>query len=146
MLPTETVKRTIQKSALKGCSKNDPHLKLLCEIRHSFTNYDKLTLFYAMCPEKRTALNRVISNLIKNGPDYIETFKEKVKKIECAVDLNKKEAKKKFLIKEEQRLCEANPERKKTDIKKLALLNLNNIIRSNNQYIRKHKTINNEEI
>lgn len=113
---------------------NDETLKLLCEIRHQFTNYEKLIVFYNTYPKKRTELNSNIRKLIERGPDYIEKFKDKVKSLEDYVNLNKKESKKRFLKEEEERLHKANPECMSKNIKEWAQNNLNQIIRLNNEY------------
>ena len=129
----------LRRKALKGSTEIDENLKLLCEIRHKFTNYEKLAVFYNLFPSKRSELNRAINTLINVGPDGITQFKEKVKKLEEYVNLNNKKAKKRFLEKEEQRIRKANPDCMDSIIKEYAKNNLNGYIRLNNQYIEKKR-------
>ncbi|MCR5610062.1 MAG: hypothetical protein K6G26_13470 [Lachnospiraceae bacterium] len=134
----------LRRRELKGTSKNNEQLRLICQIRHEFTNYDKLVTFYDIYPNRRKELNGIIRKLIDEGPDYVETFRKKVKHIEEVVNLNRKEAKKKFLAQEEQRLRECNPLCKEKNIKEWALNNLNKIIRINNTYIQNKRSIEND--
>lgn len=133
----------IRRKQLKGAAANDEKLKLLCEIRHQFTNYEKLIVFYNTYPRKRSELNHNIKKLIENGPDYVEVFREKVKKIEDYVNLNKKDAKKRFLQEEETRLRQANPECMERNIKEWALNNLSQVIRLNNSYRQRKRSLQN---
>ena len=82
---------------------NPEMLPFVTEIRHRFTNYDRLVTFYQYYRHKRSILNGVIYALIKEEID-IPTFKERVAKIEAYVDLTKKENQKRFLKTEQERL------------------------------------------
>ncbi|MDR2268831.1 MAG: hypothetical protein LBD94_01455 [Rickettsiales bacterium] len=67
-------------------------------MRHICTNYDKLTVFYASLPEYRYELN-VVCDLFVRGKITEEQFDVNVKKIENAVDLTRKKARKNFIKK-----------------------------------------------
>ena len=131
----------LKRKQLIGSANKDEHLRLLCQIRHEFTNYEKLILFYNTYPKKRKELNGVIARLIKEGPDYISEFKRKVKSIENYIDLNKKEAKQRFLKEEEERLriTSGDPGATKKILKEWAQNNLNEIIRLNNKHIERKR-------
>lgn len=68
----------------------------IARIRHEFTNYDKLAVFYHVLPHYRTQLNGIISALIKNKMSIPE-FREKVKQIENLVNLNLKKNQKSYI-------------------------------------------------
>lgn len=132
-------KKRILGPRYKGSAEHDERLKLLCEIRHNHTNYPKLTIFYCLYPNKRLELNRLISKLINTGPDYVPTFRRKVKKIEEYINLNSKEGKERFLIKEKKNLIKEYPDLTPKELNEWALINRSKLIRANNKYIQNLK-------
>lgn len=135
---------TLFRKEYKGTANKDENLKLLCDIRHQYTNYDKLAMFYSVYPEKRSALNGVIAELIKTGPDGIDKFRKRVKVIEEYVDLNRKEAKQRFLNDKIVKLRMENPQYDYALAKKIAETNLASFIRKNNKHIEKLKGVKND--
>lgn len=134
----------IKRHKLKGTSKNDENIKLICDIRHQFTNYEKLVYFYSVFPKRRKELNSYIGKLIREGPDAIEAFKQKVKKLEKKVNLNEKEGKEAFLKQEEKRLKREYPDLTQKQLKEWALASRSQIIRLNNDYINRTRSRKNE--
>lgn len=130
---------TLYRKEYKGSTYRDEKLKLLCDIRHQYTNYDKLSTFYSIYPEKRTALNVAIGNLIKKGPDGITKFRNEVNKIEEYVDLNKKKAKERFVNEYIVKLRTENPQLDYSYAQERARVKLADIIRKNNKRIENHK-------
>ena len=136
---------TIFRKEYKGTASKNDKLKLLCNIRHQYTNYDKLAMFYSVYPEKRSALNSVIAELIKTGPDGIDEFRKKVKVIEEYVNLNRKAAKQRFLNDKIVKLRMENPQYDYALAKKIAETNLASFIRKNNKHIEKLKGVQNDD-
>lgn len=134
----------IRRHSLKGTSKNNEDLKLICDIRHQFTNYEKLVYFYSVFPKRRKELNSYIGKLIREGPDAIEDFKQKIKKLERKVNLNGKEGKEAFLKQEEKRLKREYPDLTPKQLREWALASRSQIIRLNNNYINKKRSRKNE--
>lgn len=103
-------------------------LPFVTQIRHEFTNYDKLIPFYQYYGKQRTILNGIIFALIKGEID-IPTFKERVTEIENYVDLTKKRNQKRFLKTEQERLKnKALQPISEKDLKKFAKNNLSSIL------------------
>lgn len=125
----------------KGQSQTDEHLRLLCHIRHEYTNYEKLAVFYKIYPKRRSELNAEINRLIKEGPDGIERFRKRVKFIENQINLNLKDVKKRFIEEEMKRIKEKYPHYMDSTIKKCAETVAARYIRENNEYITKTKRI-----
>lgn len=123
----------LRRSDLRGSSKTNEHIKLICDIRHQHTNYEKLVVFYNMYPDKRSELNREISKLIKEGPEGIIEFRENVKQIEDWVNLNIKKSQKRFIDEEINRLQEYHPHYSKSKLKNIAQDKLAMYIRRNNE-------------
>lgn len=128
----------------KGQTEYDEHLKLLCQIRHEYTNYEKLMVFYHLYPGKRSELNGVINKLIEVGPEGIQKFREKVKKIEDYVNLNRKKTKKRFIKEQTIRIKEQYPNYSNSIVKKCAETMLSQYIRENNEQINYNKGVNND--
>lgn len=116
----------------KGQTETDEHLKLLCHIRHEYTNYDKLMGYYNLYIDKRTELNTAITKLIRRGPDGIDSFRKKVKAIEEYVDITKKKAKQRFINEQIVRIRLENPDYTVAFAKKCAKSMLANYIKENN--------------
>lgn len=70
--------------------------RVICQIRHEFTNYDRLSAFYHVQRELRTQLNRVIG-LLRLDRITIEEFRSKVRDIEQRVDLTRKPNQKRYI-------------------------------------------------
>ena len=130
---------TLYRKEFKGTTKKDDKLKLLCDIRHQHTKYDKLAHFYSVYPEKRSQLNKAIHNLIEVGPDGIERFRKRVKKLEDYVNLNMKSAKERFINENIVRLRVEHPEYSYSLAQKCAETILADHIRKNNEHIIKLK-------
>lgn len=124
----------------KGTATKDDQLKLLCDIRHQYTKYDKLAHFYNIYPEKRSQLNKAIHNLIEVGPDGIDAFRKKVKKLEDYVNLNMKRAKERFINESIVKLRVEHPEYNYSLAQKCAETILADHIRKNNKQIIKLKS------
>lgn len=118
----------------KGSSKKNERLKLICEIRHQHTNYDKLTVFYALYPQYRSELNSQIGKLIDNGPEGILEFRENVKSIESWVNLNIKGSQKRFIDEQIQTLKEKNPSYSNSTLKRMAQDKLDFYLKRNNEH------------
>lgn len=129
----------------KGQTKTDEHLRLLCQIRHECTNYEKLMVFYNMYPNKRSELNKAIDQLIKVGPEGIEHFRQKVKHIEDYVNLNRKKSQKRFLKEQSLRIKEQYPNYSNCIVKKCAETMLSQYIRENNEQIIYIKGVQNDD-
>lgn len=123
----------------KGSSKDNERLKLICEIRHKHTNYDKLTVFYFLYPQYRSELNSQISKLIDNGPEGILEFRENIKSIENWVNLNIKESQKRFITEQMQSLKEKNPNYSNSTLKRMAQDKLEFYLKRNNEHTIKIK-------
>lgn len=101
-------------------------LPFVAQIRHEFTNYDKLTSYYAQFREERGNLNRVISDLI-GGLIDIPEFHERVKEIEERVDLTRKRNQKKYL-KKQQKLLQRQKCYTQSQIHEISKRNLQNVL------------------
>lgn len=130
---------TVFRKEYKGTAKKDEQLKLLCDIRHQHTHYDKLAHFYSVYPEKRSQLNKTIHDLIEDGPDGIERFRKRVKKLEDYVNLNMKAAKERFINNMIVKIRLEHPEYSHSLAKKCAETVLADHIRKNNEHIVKLK-------
>lgn len=123
----------------KGSSKDNERIKLICDIRHQHTNYDRLVVFYSLYPRRRAELNSKIGKLIETGPEGILEFREDVKHIENWVNLNVKDSQKRFIEEQVYKLKETHPTYSNTTLKKLAKEKLAHYIRRNNEAIAKLK-------
>lgn len=100
-------------------------MQLVAQIRHEFTNYDKLARFYSYYRDKRSELNFTIGKLIKEIIT-IQEFHDKVDEIEAYVDLTNKSNQKRFLKEEAARLKSITfNNHTETTLKKYAKHNLN---------------------
>ncbi|MDT3387470.1 MAG: hypothetical protein LIR46_06895 [Bacteroidota bacterium] len=129
----------------KGSTAKDERLKLLCDIRHQHTRYDKLAHFYSIYPEKRSQLNKTIHDLIEAGPDGIDNFRKRVKKLEDYVNLNMKKAKERFLNEKIVKIRVEHPEYSYSLAEKCAETVLADHIRKNNEHIVKLKEYRNDD-
>lgn len=76
------------------------HIHRICRIRHEATKYDEYAIFYrAAFPELRTKLNRLCAKVLLDKIG-LEEFFTKVEELESAVNLNKRQNRKRFIKKE----------------------------------------------
>lgn len=68
----------------------------IAKVRHEMTNYDRLSAFYAHFKAERHRLNGIIGSYLCKALTYTQ-FRDEIKKIERAVDLNHHKPRKIFL-------------------------------------------------
>lgn len=68
----------------------------IAKVRHEMTNYDQLSAFYSHFKMERHRLNGIIGAYLCKAITYTQ-FRDEVKKIERAVDLNRRKPRKIFL-------------------------------------------------
>lgn len=115
--------------------KTQQHLRRISRVRHEATNYDKLAVFYRRAfPELRSKLNKLCSKVLLGKIEFDDFFAE-VEKLEELVNLNFRKNRKRWFVKEIERI-------KNTwgvpitinNAKKIAKQNLSEILRAQSTY------------